>query len=296
MGDPTLVPEDPVALAPSWVARLLERRLVAEPGDQAAAARAAQVRLERVLPTARGYRLRTDGVDRGHVLVAPERDALAVVDLGVGVGSAVTVRELVERLARDDGYARLTVGAVPADPVTAAFIEEAGFTVAATQMRLDLGAHLPSEDRVRLGAMTEAELARWESGQVESYAVDLETTGQSAEVAEESARTQLTELLPEGRSSTDAHFLVGRHDDVEVGSLWLSTSRPMVYVYDVLVPEEARGQGYGAAMMRAAAVWARERGSHAVGLNVFGHNRVARSLYDRLGYLVVEDYCVKELG
>ena len=47
--------------------------------------------------------------------------------------------------------------------------------------------------------------------------------------------------------------------------------------------------------MRLGALWARDRGSHALGLNVFGYNDAARALYERLGYAVTEEFVALEL-
>ena len=101
--------------------------------------------------------------------------------------------------------------------------------------------------------------------------------------------------LPDGLSTANHHFFVGMVDGERVGTLWLATERPMAFVYDVVVDEDQRRRGYGAGLMRAGAVWARARGAHALGLNVFGYNRGAKTLYDRLGYHVVEEYAARAI-
>ena len=68
-----------------------------------------------------------------------------------------------------------------------------------------------------------------------------------------------------------------------------------MFVYDVVVEEAHRGRGYGSGLMRAGALWAQQRGAHAIGLNVFGHNHRARTVYDRLGYLVTENIVARAL-
>ena len=70
----------------------------------------------------------------------------------------------------------------------------------------------------------------------------------------------------------------------------------MAFVYDVAVDEAQRRRGYGGGLMRAGAVWARQQGSPALGLNVFGYNHGARALYDALGYDVVETFVAKVLA
>jgi ribosomal protein S18 acetylase RimI-like enzyme len=50
-----------------------------------------------------------------------------------------------------------------------------------------------------------------------------------------------------------------------------------------LVPD-ARGRGLGAELLRALLALARERGVHAMSLNVSGANTPARRLYERHGF------------
>ena len=58
----------------------------------------------------------------------------------------------------------------------------------------------------------------------------------------------------------------------------------MAWVFEVEVEAPFRGRGYGRAAMRRAEDEARARGMTSLGLNVHGHNVVARSLYESLGY------------
>jgi ribosomal protein S18 acetylase RimI-like enzyme len=56
------------------------------------------------------------------------------------------------------------------------------------------------------------------------------------------------------------------------------------HVSNVAVARDAEGSGAGAALMREAERWARERGHGYVTLFVFAGNARALGLYDRLGY------------
>ena len=51
-----------------------------------------------------------------------------------------------------------------------------------------------------------------------------------------------------------------------------------------MIDEEFRGRGYGREAMLLAEQLARREGALTLGLNVFGHNQVARTLYSSLGY------------
>jgi ribosomal protein S18 acetylase RimI-like enzyme len=50
------------------------------------------------------------------------------------------------------------------------------------------------------------------------------------------------------------------------------------FIYNIAVDETFRGRGYGREAMQLADQEAKRRGLHALALNVFGHNRVARDL------------------
>jgi GNAT superfamily N-acetyltransferase len=110
------------------------------------------------------------------------------------------------------------------------------------------------------------------------------------EAADTRSREQLAELIRAGIESPGQHFFTAWVDGSRVGHLWLNTDRPMAFVYDIVVREDQRRRGYGEAIMNAGALWCREQGHFAIGLNVFAHNPGARALYDRLGYEVTVDY------
>jgi ribosomal protein S18 acetylase RimI-like enzyme len=74
-----------------------------------------------------------------------------------------------------------------------------------------------------------------------------------------------------------------------VGWLWLAVPQGddnphMAWVNDVEIDAAYRGRGYGRQAMLLAEQEARSRGMTTIGLNVHGHNTVARALYDSLGY------------
>lgn len=148
--------------------------------------------------------------------------------------------------------------------------------------------------------MTEQEYAGWVDGQVEAYAVELAAaSGATLEETRRRAERQLGELLPDG-VATAGTFLMRVLDPAgtPVGVLWLGPHpqrRGAGWVYGVEIDEDRRGEGLGRAAMLAAERLTREAGWSALGLNVFGHNPRARSLYDSLGYEVASTSMIKPL-
>ncbi|MEU3855996.1 GNAT family N-acetyltransferase [Streptomyces sp. NPDC028722] len=66
----------------------------------------------------------------------------------------------------------------------------------------------------------------------------------------------------------------------------LASNAHVLAVQGFLVAEEARGQGVGRALIRAAVAEARGRGARRLTLRVLGHNTPARRLYESEGFAV----------
>ena len=287
------VDPDPGASSAALVRGVTHRRFLGEYADAERAAAAGRAWAARILPRARLLQVRSSADDqgRGHVWLVEEGDDLGVLALSLDDhGLAPDVRELVLDLARAEGFRRLTVGVAPGDPALAGFVHGRHFEIAAFQMRLDLDHALPDETAVQLVPMPASTYDSYLAEGVREYAEAREKAGETQERAEQAAREQMAALLPDGLASDHHHFFIGVVDGERVGSLWLGTERPMAFVYDVVVDEAQRRRGYGAGLMRAGALWSRAHGAHALGLNVFGYNHGAKTLYDRLGYHVVEEF------
>jgi GNAT superfamily N-acetyltransferase len=76
------------------------------------------------------------------------------------------------------------------------------------------------------------------------------------------------------------------HDEHAVAVLWLGMQGEPQHREapsdQIEVVEKFRGRGYGRATIRARAEKARGLDAASMGLHVFGHSRVARSLYTSL--------------
>jgi ribosomal protein S18 acetylase RimI-like enzyme len=127
---------------------------------------------------------------------------------------------------------------------------------------------------VSLQPMDPAALPDWLAIMRRGYEEQRVASGESAEAASASASTSLGQLFPDGRPG------------------------PGQSVYDVHNGEhpEARGRGVGRRAMELAEDRARAGGARSLGLNVFGHNDVARHLYESLGYDTVSVLMHKLLG
>lgn len=90
---------------------------------------------------------------------------------------------------------------------------------------------------------------------------------------------------PENRST----LLVARADDAVLGmasgQLVISTAEgaPSVWIEDVVVAQEARGNGIGRALLRAIVAWARSKGATRAQLLADRNNSAALSFYAHCG-------------
>jgi ribosomal protein S18 acetylase RimI-like enzyme len=153
---------------------------------------------------------------------------------------------------------------------------------------------------VRLEPMTQHEYDAFALTAEGNYAADIARSGTRPEQeAREKAAADFARLLPEGLQTPDHLLLTAYDGDQPVGSLWLhlqSTSvGPEAFIYDIEVREDLRRRGYGRALMAAAEQLWRDRGIVSVGLNVFGDNAAARSLYEQMGFEVTSVQMRKRL-
>ena len=154
---------------------------------------------------------------------------------------------------------------------------------------------------VSLRPMSAQEYEAWSANSVEGFAAEMAaSTGRDVADLRERAASEFAHFLPNGQA-TAGHWLLTVVDDggVAVGSVWLGPDPrdpDGVYVFDIEIAVQARNRGTGRAAMLAIEDFATRYGRASIGLNVFGTNIEARSLYDSLGYMVVSTSMLKQLG
>jgi ribosomal protein S18 acetylase RimI-like enzyme len=149
--------------------------------------------------------------------------------------------------------------------------------------------------------MTADEIAAFRLREIAEYTAEMvDLGGMVLEAAEAKARASDEALFPGGERAPGHHFLIAMRGDLHVGELWFGPpSQPGTcdaWIYAISIAPELRGQGLGRWLMLAGEAHAREHGVTAMGLNVFGRNAAAISLYQSLGYTVTAQQMVKPLG
>jgi ribosomal protein S18 acetylase RimI-like enzyme len=136
--------------------------------------------------------------------------------------------------------------------------------------------------------MSEVEVESWLSTTWDEYLAEILASGTDLVSAKRNVQSNKDQLFPEGKPTEGQYFLNIVDDGAVVGSMWLkdplSESSGVWFIYDIVIDERFRGKGFGRRAMKLTEDWVRERGGTRLTLNVFGHNVVARGLYDSLGY------------
>ena len=152
---------------------------------------------------------------------------------------------------------------------------------------------------VDLRPLAEAGLTEFIARSNAGYRQERIDAGDSPEYADERVAASNEQYFPGGAPAEGQLVFEVVADDEVVGVLWLGVIDPVRptewWVFDVEIDEEHRGHGHGRAAMLLAEEVAAAQGGTKLGLNVFGHNTVARGLYDSLGYEVTATNMAKPL-
>ena len=156
-----------------------------------------------------------------------------------------------------------------------------------------------TEATATLVALSDEELAAWLPVSLAEYVESRVGAGESLEVATRIATEQRATLFPDGVPAAGHHLFGVVVDGERVGMVWLGPSfggdAQERYLFNVEIDPGRRGRGYGRAAVRAAEAWTAAQGATRLSLNVWGHNDVARSLYDALGYVVAATNMYRDL-
>ncbi len=150
---------------------------------------------------------------------------------------------------------------------------------------------------VTLRALRDDEFAAWSAEHTRGYAEGMIAfAGLAQGAAETKAARDVAWVLPQGLATENVHlWVVEDESGRSVGTIFLGLRDGGAWLYDITIDEAERGRGLGRAAMLALEDEARERGFDQLGLNVWGGNEIARSLYRSLGYGEVSIEMKKDL-
>ncbi len=157
-------------------------------------------------------------------------------------------------------------------------------------------------ESLTLRPMTDPEYGDFRARLVSEYAAENVRAGRWLEADSLNRAEEATvSLLPDGTNTRDVLLMVAENSDgIDIGYIWIGLKReggasPGAWIYDIEVYEEHRGKGYGRALLSAGEEATLRAGVKTLGLNVFGSNNVARSLYESAGYAIMSQQMSKEL-
>jgi len=139
--------------------------------------------------------------------------------------------------------------------------------------------------------MTQTELEVFLERAIPEYAEDKVRAGHWAESESlERSRKEFADDLPQGLQTKNNYLYTLYDGDDAVGMIWMraNVDRPTNdgFILELYVEESQRGKGYGKQIMLLIEEKARELGLKAIGLHVFGSNKIAQNLYKAVGYEV----------
>ncbi|WP_243522965.1 GNAT family N-acetyltransferase [Bacillus pseudomycoides] len=153
---------------------------------------------------------------------------------------------------------------------------------------------------ITLKPMNKEEFQLYISSAIENYAKNKVTSGNWGEdEAINLSKKEFARLLPKDEKS-ELNYLYSIFQDQQlVGMIWIaqtSTTNPdQGFIFDFIIYKPHQGQGYGKQAMKEIEIIAKELGMNKIGLHVFGHNKVARGLYEKLGYEITNINMVKAI-
>jgi len=145
-------------------------------------------------------------------------------------------------------------------------------------------------DTIKLHRMNQEEFNFYIHDKVPRYA---ESIAQNIKLDEqkalESASQKLKRLLPEG-NNTPGHLLFNIiQADKLIGYVWVKINYETYesFLYEIYIKEQFRGEGKGTRAMQLIEELLIKHKIESFNLHVFGHNRGAFKLYERIGFNIV---------
>lgn len=150
---------------------------------------------------------------------------------------------------------------------------------------------------VTLRFMGSSEFQKYFSSAIENYANEkVLSNNWDQQEAMHKAKQEYEMLLPD-REKTNRNYIYNiLIEEKIIGMIWLEhKGNDKGFIRDIRILEKYQGKGYGQRAMEQIEIVGRERGVKKMGLHVFGHNKVARSLYEKLGYQTTNVMMIKEI-
>ena len=154
---------------------------------------------------------------------------------------------------------------------------------------------------IKLKPMNEETFNQYYNYSLKEYANEHVKAGNWKEDdAEQKAREQFEQLLPDGLATKEHVLFSVLHDEKPIGILWLhiqsNKEEKQAFIYDIELYDSERGKGLGSATMAALDEYAKSESIKQIRLHVFAHNQRAIALYEKMGYEMTDHQMLKRLS
>ena len=142
---------------------------------------------------------------------------------------------------------------------------------------------------VKLVKMQQEDFEPYLERGIREYADDHVRNGNwTVEESLERSRREFEHLLPDGVNSRDQflYSIVYEKGENKIGWLWVQVKDQKAFIYDFVIDEGFRGQGFGKQALVALDEKIKSMDVQSVGLHVFGDNITAQELYKKMGYQI----------
>lgn len=159
---------------------------------------------------------------------------------------------------------------------------------------------LPGEEQmIKLQPMGDEYFKEFKSISIISHAQRTnEAKGLPISIGKVNTEKKFNEMLSEGLK-TDAMFFFEIKLEKTIGYLWLgvreSGEKSELFINDIYIDEEYRGNGLGRELMALIENQARKLKISKIGLHVFASNKSAFSLYSNSGFKTISHTMSKDL-
>ncbi|HZY46079.1 MAG TPA: GNAT family N-acetyltransferase [Anaerolineae bacterium] len=155
---------------------------------------------------------------------------------------------------------------------------------------------------IQLIPMTQVEFDKFLSVEIEEYAQEHVKAGNwHPDEAIQLSKAEHAKLLPNGLASPNQYLYSIQATDSgsNIGMIWFAEQQQgpnhYAFIYDFRIDEAQRGKGYGQDALSAIEEKVKALGLDTISLHVFGHNQMARSLYEKVGYEITNVNMSKKL-
>ena len=207
-----------------------------------------------------------------------------------------SLRSVIENEALSRGALELRVNVFAGDQLLKSLTSSDAYRTVNSQMWL---LDSPEEDHrevdsdLVLRAMTGDEFPDYRQWQIDNYAAEKVAAGRcSPEEALVESIEEVAKLLPDGLDSEGQFIFVAELKNEKIGTIWMNINKelevPRAFGVYIEIEQSLRGQGLGRELMYATRLECRKLGAKGFALSVFGHNSIARNLYESFGFEVTE--------